>query len=277
MADPNRCERASCLAAADADRSYQPRSSSSRLRATTRVAQALLRAFELAFELLQSSVRANTASVQLDSQKRDTVAVIVRLGLKLLDLVARAHASNSSTEGRVVRQNLTNSRRGYRALATTRRRTADAVASRNPRSRCGRSSESGRPTSVKQPTLAGAHTPRAPGGRAPTWPPAPARHQRPTTQQTPTDAAPPRDRGLSAGSRLAAAAIAHLSPTAALGIRAEPTAAPRRSLRGTHTSGLEPGQDEQRAGHRRRSHPDQQLVFGSYRCSAAGVSVGCGG
>ena len=73
-------------------------SSVSRLGVRTRVAQALLCPLELPFELLQSSVGAKTPSVQLGSQKRDPVAVVVGVGLQLIDLVARAHASNSSTE-----------------------------------------------------------------------------------------------------------------------------------------------------------------------------------
>jgi len=48
----------------------------------TCVAKALLGALEL----LQSSVTANTPSVQLGSQKRDPVAVVVDLGLQLLGL-----------------------------------------------------------------------------------------------------------------------------------------------------------------------------------------------
>src|SRR5262249_35665799 len=85
--------QASCLAADDAGRSHQPSSSFSRLRAKTSVAQARLRALELPFKLLQPSVRANTPPVQLGSQKRDPIVVVVRLGLQLLDLVARrAHA-----------------------------------------------------------------------------------------------------------------------------------------------------------------------------------------
>jgi len=52
----------------------------------TCVAKALLGALELPLELLQSSVTANTPSVQLGSQKRDPVAVVVDLGLQLLGL-----------------------------------------------------------------------------------------------------------------------------------------------------------------------------------------------
>jgi len=48
----------------------------------TCVAKALLGALEL----LRSSVTANTPSVQLGSQKRDPVAVVVDLGLQLLGL-----------------------------------------------------------------------------------------------------------------------------------------------------------------------------------------------
>jgi hypothetical protein len=102
-------------------------SSVSRLRATTRVVQALLRALELPFELLQSSVRANTPSVQLRSQQRDTVAVVVRLGLQLLDLIARAHASNSTIEDALCGRT---SRTPSRQPGSSRHETANG--------RCGR-------------------------------------------------------------------------------------------------------------------------------------------
>jgi hypothetical protein len=36
--------------------------------------------------------------VQLGSRQRDPVVVVVGLGLQFLDRLARAHASNSSTE-----------------------------------------------------------------------------------------------------------------------------------------------------------------------------------
>jgi hypothetical protein len=70
----------------------------SRLRAQPRVAQAPLDALKLAFERLRARVGTEAPSVQLGSQQRDPVVVVVGLGLQLLDRFGRACASNSSTE-----------------------------------------------------------------------------------------------------------------------------------------------------------------------------------
>lgn len=50
------------------------------------VVQTLLRALQLALELLQPSVRAQAPSVELGSQQGDAILVVGRLCLQLLDL-----------------------------------------------------------------------------------------------------------------------------------------------------------------------------------------------
>ncbi len=61
------------------------------LRPAARIAQALLRALEVSFELLQASVRAQAPPVELGSKQGSPVPVIVDVCLKLPDL-AGAHA-----------------------------------------------------------------------------------------------------------------------------------------------------------------------------------------
>jgi hypothetical protein len=55
-------------------------------------------AVKLPFERLQARVGTEAPPLQLGSQQRDPVVVLVGLGLQFLDRLGRAHASNSITE-----------------------------------------------------------------------------------------------------------------------------------------------------------------------------------
>jgi len=60
-------------------------------------------AFQLSFESVQARTGAETPPVQLCSQERDSVAVVVGVGLQLVDPVGRTHASTPGLENAVMR------------------------------------------------------------------------------------------------------------------------------------------------------------------------------
>ena len=66
--------------------------------AGTHVAKPLLGALELTLKLLEAGTRAQAPAIQLGPQESDALAGVAGLGPRQLELAARAHESNSTTE-----------------------------------------------------------------------------------------------------------------------------------------------------------------------------------
>lgn len=59
------------------------------------MAQAFLRSLQIALQRMQARGGTEPQSVQLGSHQRDPIAVVVGLGLQLVDLIACAHGLSS--------------------------------------------------------------------------------------------------------------------------------------------------------------------------------------